>query len=776
MINVISLSNGHKVARPVLNREDFLALRNSSDNLSNLALARQGDEEAKARLVQFAYNDLMPDGKVAGCCHPSDCFFHDIDCYDEAQAEATSAKILSLKDEIGLLMLERSSSGGFHLVCKREQGKTIIENQVRIALLLHMEMDTNCHDLGRVVFSTSGSSDDLIFLDDQIFVSETTIEESAKEYNILKVRTREGREEVPAGAKCENKHYRPWEDTKPVQPASVPISSVVACSSEGRFPDNYHGYKFDVIIDKYWEIHNHGFKPTVGDRDAKTYQLARDLQYICGRNFEWLDQVIPCYDGFPLEEKRAKIRSALQSSYEGVPKSMQDVLDALEEDKAHTDVGEESEQTAPTNGFFFNAPQPPAMPKSMPKLVKLLTSKTPAPYKAAVANAIFPSLGAHLYDTQFKYTDNVLHEATLMNCLMAESGGGKSCIDQPINHIMADIRERDAANEKREAEWKEEVTLKGANKDKPKRPEDLIIQEIHGDMTNAALVTRTDEAQGHFLYVKVNEIQMFDALKGNGKAGHQYLVMCLSFDPGNRYGQTRVGTQSVTKTVTLRFNWNACTTIKKGRQYFKSVVNDGPVQRINFCTIPQREVGAEQLVYGEYDNAFDEALKPYIDHLCDARGLIDCPQAFKLAKKLQKECQDIAVLSQSRAFDDLSHRACVIAWLKACVLYVANGCKWEKSIEDFVRWSLQHDLWCKMNFFGHMLEQNADDFTEPRRGPKNMLMLVPDTFTVKDVARARLMCGMREDGADAQVRQWKSRGFVTVVTDNYYKKLKFLSA
>ena len=779
MVNLVTIENGHKMARKVMNREDYLALRNSSDNLQNLALARKGDVDAKARLVQFAYNDLMPDGKVAGCCHPSGCFFHDIDCYDSAQAAMAKERILSLKDEIGLQMLECSAGGGWHLVCKREMGKTILENQVRIANLLTLEMDTNCHDLGRVVYSTSGSADDLVYLDDQIFEAGLSVEESAQEYLLLKERARKGLEEVPAGAKHDNKHYRPWEEEAD-RPAATqaPVSSTSQASplKVVKYPDDYHGHSFDEILKKYWEVNNHGYEPTIGDRDTKTYQLAKDLRHICGRNFDWLDQVIPCYDGFPLEEKRAKIRSALQSSFEGMPKSMQDVLDALEGNANPSSRKRASAVGSDVTGFYFNAPQPPEMSKNLPALIKLLVSKTPAPYKAAVANAVFPSLGAHLFQTCFKYTDKVVHEATLMNCLMAESGAGKGCIDEPINRIMADIRERDAANEKREADWKEETNSKGANKDKPKRPDGLIIQEIHGDMTNAALVTRTDEAQGHFLYVKANEIQMFDALKGNGKAGHQYLVMCLSFDPGNRYGQTRVGTQSVTKTVTLRFNWNACTTIKKGRRYFKSVLSDGPVQRINFCTIPQREIGAEQLIYGEYDDAFDEALRPYILNLCASRGEIDCPEANKLAKKLQKECQEIAVLSQSRAFDDLSHRACVIAWLKACVLYVANGCKWEKSIESFVRWSLQHDLWCKMNFFGSMMESDADDFTEPRRGPQNMLVMLPDTFTIEDLKLVRQKCSLSADGANEQLRQWKSRKFVTVVTDNIYKKLKFMSA
>jgi hypothetical protein len=539
------------------------------------------------------------------------------------------------------------------------------------------------------------------------------------------------------------------------------------------FPTTYHGHSFEEIIKKYWELNNHGYEPTVGDRDAKTYELAYALRHICGNNFEWLDKVIPCYDGFPIEEKRAKIKSALKSAYEGIPRSLTTVLDALE-GKGET----EAQKAEPTKqDFYFNAPQPPELPRLLPKLIKLLTSKVPGSYKAAVASAVFPPLGAHLFNTNFKYTDNVLHEATLMDCLVAESGTGKGCIDQPINHIMADIRERDAVNMQREADWKEEMNTKGANKDKSKRPEGLIIQEITGDMTNAALVTRTDEAEGHFLYVKVNEIQMFDALKGNGKGGHQYLVMCLSFDPGNRYGQTRIGTQSVTKIVCLRLNWNACTTPKKVKQYFKSVCTDGPVQRISFSTIPQREIGAEQLVFGEYDAKFDEDLKSYIMNLCAARGTIDCPQAFKLAKKLQKECQDLAVLSQSRVFDDLSHRACVIAWLKACVLFVANGYKWEKSIEDFVRWSLQNDLWCKMHFFGAMIAAANDDADyETKRGPQNMLMMLPDEFTTDDVIQVRKKCGLSEKGTSDQIRQWKSRKFVTVVTDNSFKKLQYKTA
>ena len=403
MVNLIIIEGGHKVVCQVLNREIFLAKRNSVSNLLNVKAAREGDAEAKSRLVQMAYNDLMPDGKVAGCCHPSDCFFHDIDCYDPAQAEAVKEKILSLKSEIGLLMLERSAGGGWHLVCRRELGKTILENQVRIAKILQMEMDTNCHDLSRVVYSTTGSPDDLVYLDDAIFESTLSVEESEREYQLLKERARKGLEEVGKGAKSDNKHYRPWED----EAKAVKSEVVESEESPTTFPDNYHGHPFSEIISKYWELNNHGYEPTIGDRDTKTYQLARDLQHICGRNFNWLDQVIPCYDGFPVEEKRPT---------------------------------EPVEPTLESSGFYFNAANPPAFPsdRKLPQLIRLLTSRTPGIYKAAVADAVFPSLGTHLYDTWFKYTDNVKHEATLMNCLVAESGTGKGCIDEPINHIMAE--------------------------------------------------------------------------------------------------------------------------------------------------------------------------------------------------------------------------------------------------------------------------------------------------------------------------------------------------
>ena len=402
---------------------------------------------------------------------------------------------------------------------------------------------------------------------------------------------------------------------------------------------------------------------------------------------------------------------------------------------------------------------PPPMPEHLPKLVELLLSKTPDIYKPAVAHAIFPPLATHLCKTTFKYIDNVEHEATLMCCLLAGTGAGKNCVQMPINMIMEDIRKRDRENLNREKEWKEEVTRKGANKDKRKRPENLIIQEIDADMTNPAFVMRTAEAQDHFLYTTLNEIDQFDALKGQGN--QQFKIMCLAFDPGNSYGQTRVGTSSITERITIRFNWNASTTVQLGQRYFSKVLTDGPISRINFCTIPEREIGADMPVYGEYDDAFREALRPYIENLCKASGRIDCAEAFALAEKLKEENADFSRMSQNRVFENLSFRGNVIAFLKACVLYVANGCKWEPEIEEFIRWSESYDLWCKMVFFGAgIAKANEVGEKSSKRGPANLLQQLPDTFTYAQAEMVRQQNEFGKKGTAMMLRNWVNRHYI----------------
>ncbi len=404
-------------------------------------------------------------------------------------------------------------------------------------------------------------------------------------------------------------------------------------------------------------------------------------------------------------------------------------------------------------------PAPPPMPQKLPALIALLVSRTPEVYKPAVAHAVFPSLATHLWKTRFKYIDNVEHEATLMTCLLAGTGAGKSCVQMPISYVMEDIRKRDRENLAREKAWKDEVTRKGANKDKRKRPENLVIQEIDADMTNPAFVMRTAEAQEHFLYTSLNEIDQFDALRGQGS--QQFRIMCLAFDPANQYGQTRVGTSSVTERVTIRFNWNASTTIQKGLRYFSRVLTDGPISRINFCTIPEREIGAEMPVYGYYGDDFREALRPYIENLCKTSGLVECDRAFQLALKLKEENADFARMTQNRIYENLSFRANVIAYLKACVLYVANGCKWEPEMDEFIRWSLRYDLYCKMRFFGDAIAKAEDGGVKSsRRGPANLLQLLPDEFSYQEAMAIRLEYGLGQKGTRTMINNWVHRGYI----------------
>ena len=528
----------------------------------------------------------------------------------------------------------------------------------------------------------------------------------------------------------------------------------------------FKGVPYSQIIQQWFRLA--GGEPVPGERNDKLHRLASHLRYIADNDEALLLQVMPRY-GLSEEEMKGLIHSACSAKWYSMPRMLKEALNNGELKIENGELPADDEE----NNFQLSILNSP-LPKRLPALIKLLVSRTPDVYKPAVAHAVFPSLGAHLHRVRFKYIDNVEHEATLMNVLMAGTGAGKDCISEPINRIMADIRRRDEDNLRREREWKNEVTSKGANKDKRQRPEGLIIQEIDADMTNPAFVMRMAEADGHFLYTKLNEIDQFDALRGSGRSGQQFQIMCLAFDPGNRYGQTRVGVQSVTEKVTIRFNWNASTTIQKGKRYFSRVLTDGPISRINFCTIPEREIGADMPVYGTYDAAFDEELRPYIENLVKAQGLIDCPQAFKLAQTLKEECADFARLSQSRVYENLSFRANVIAYLKACVLYVANGCRWDKTFEDFIRWSLQYDLACKMEFFGADIENaHVAEGQRSTKGPRNLLELLPDDFTYQEAVQVRQQAGRDGGGTQAMLNQWVHRKYIERMTNDNYSKLKF---
>ena len=766
------VNKGKKFAYLVKNREDFLALRNTKENLENLAKARKGDEKAKAQLVQFAYNiGVLKSSALAGCKSIGSYFFHDVDCYDAEQSAAMAQQILAKKDEIGLMMLEKSASGGYHLVCKRQPDTTILENQVRIATILQIEMDTNVHDLQRVVYSTSGDEKDLLYLDDELFSEPMTVDECEAEYARLKERERKGEEQVPAGAKKARKHYKPWEDDLATDDGREmgrdkgqgPVTSCDRDQSPVTPIDERVRFVMEAVL-KAKGLEKSDFTDIGGRHNAVKIFLSGCNQLLSKEEANGaLAELMPEHWA---DANVQKCLSDFYAKYYNPERKLNKDEEAIFTKSRRLGDDKESEVSD------RSAPIPPEMPTKLPKLIKLLTKNTPNQYKAAVAHAVFPSLGTHLKEVEFEYTDYVKHEATLMNCLMAHTGAGKGCIDEPIRHIMADIKARDAENTRREAEWKKDCQKKGANKDKQVRPEGLVIQEIDPDMTKPALVTRMDEAEGHFVYVKLNEIDLFEQLKGQTGKQH-FQLMCLAFDPGAEFGQTRIGTQSVTARPKCRFNWNACTTIQKGRRFFSRVLTDGPISRINFCTIPEMEIGAEQPIYGKYDEAFDAELKTYIDNLVSAHGVVDCPQAFKLAKKLQEECAEFARLSQDETYWNLSHRAIVIAWLKACVLYVANGYQWEKTIEDFVRWSLQYDLWCKMQFFGEDIEKATQEGERiGTRGPRNLLELLPDEFTLEDIQRVRIKQGMSGDKhkCGQMIRQWVHRKYVLQVTDDSFVK------
>ena len=711
--------------RPVLTREEYLALRNTEEQKAVVKAVRSGDERKKSRLVQMNYSCLSnEDGTLKGSTVMSTTVGMDIDHVPAEEMQAVRERILSKKDELGLLMLELSARGqGYHVVFRRQEGKTQEENLLWASQLIDVKYDEGAKDITRVFFTTTGSEEDLIYLDDEVF-ERKTLSNSPCLGGEQGLRT---------------------DGLKP-----LPLTG-----EDGR--GLFKGIPYSDIINEYWR--RTGGVPVDGERNVRLHKLAVNLRAICENEPGRLLEVMPRL-GLPESEVRAVVESACKEKPKGFTSILTQIVNDLQESPLSTE-GAEGESL------------PPEMPKKLPKLIQLLISRTPDVYKPAVAHAVFPALAAHLYKVKFRYIDNVLHEATLMNVLMAGTGAGKDCISQPINYIMADIRKRDEENLAREKQWKQEVSSKGANKDKRQRPEGLIIQEIDPDMTNPAFVMRMADADGHFLYTKMNEIDQFDALRGSGKSGQQFQIMCLSFDPDNRYGQTRVGTGSVTEKICIRFNWNAATTITKGQHYFRNVLTDGPISRINFCTIPEREIGAEMPVYGTYDAAFEEDLRPYIEKLTKAVGEVDCPQAFKLAQKMVEENAEFSRLSQSRVYENLSFRATVIAWLKGCLLYVANDYKWDKTIEEFVRWSLQYDMWCKIQFFGEDIA-NAEKIEDKpnKRGPRNLLAMLPDEFTLQDAVNVRRRQGLDGKNSKHMIDVWKSRGYVSQISNLSFRKLK----
>ena len=667
----------------------------------------------KKRLPIFTFHATFRNGRRKNeDAVPSGLCIYDLDHIPNPQAKW--AEMEARKAELGIVMAHITPSAeGLRLVFIVPKGMTLAQAQGWMAERLgDKQYDTCVKDFARCSFAVPRGY--VLYLDEARLFGERPEPEAEEETPCP---------ESPESPACG-------------EPMPVPT-----------FGEKFQGIAYEDIVSVLEE--QMGGRPEHGSRNNFIFSMACHLRYICDDDPEWIAQVLPTY-GEAREKWMATIRSACaRNQTRAMPRIMKRTLDICKE---RTDGPGKSEESLP---------EPPKMPRILPRLIRLLVSKTPDIYRPAVAHAVFPALGAHLWQTTFRYIDNVAHEATLMNVLMAGTGAGKNCICEPINRIMADIRRRDAENLRLEREWKREMQTRGANKDKRQRPEGLVIQEIDPDMTNAAFVQRLADAEGRFLYARMNEIDQFDALKTSQRSKTQFQIMCLAFDPGNVYGQTRVGTSSVSERVCIRFNWNACTTIQKGVRYFHQVLTDGPISRINFCTIPERPIGSEMPVYGTYDTEFDAQLRPFIEHLTTARGEIDCPQARTLARRLMEECADFSRLSQNRVYENLSFRANVIAFLKACILYVANGCQWDKSIERFVRWSLRYDLWCKMQFFGHAISEQENSAGQKKKpGVQSLLNLLPDIFTREDADLLRARLGIRTGNTRYMLSNWKKRGYI----------------
>jgi hypothetical protein len=745
-VHAIYYKDGAKMMRPIVKRESYLKLRGSKKQQATVKAVRMGDAGQKTKLVQMNYS-CMPneDGTLKGATRMSMSVGMDIDHINAEEMESVKERILGKKEELGLLMLERSARGaGYHVVFRRKAEKTQEENLRWASELLGVEYDPGAKDITRVFFSTTADEGDLIYLDDELFGLESMPAEEAKEGE----RGTEGQR-----------------DSR--NPGDAQQAEGGEGQQEGageRYPTEYKGMSYKEIIAKYWEMFNDGKEPQEGDRDTLTYQLACDLRHICGRNAEWLDEVIPCYDGFPEEEKRKKIENALQAKSEGMPYRLKQVLTAL---KGAT--------VAKACGGTLT--RPPELPKKLPPLVKLLTKNVPDIYKGAVASAVFPALGAHLHGVKFRYWDNVEHEATFMNVLVGRQSVGKGAIKKPIEYIMEDIRQRDIPNRQREAEWKQRNP--GARQKKDPRPTDICIQMLIDNLTDAVFNQRIVDAHNNgerYLYTIVDEIDALKKVTSKGSTDEVGLLIRKAFD--NAYaGQERVGADSVSGIAPLRWNFNASTTPPNARKFFMKMVNDGTVSRLDVSTIIRdEEEDDEAPILGIYDHTFAQELKPYIERLDACSGMIECPQAQRLSLEMKDENKDTAKLYDSEAYRVLSYRANVIAWLKGMVLYVAGGYKWTKEIADFVRWSERYNLWCKMLYFGQQLEAELREEVEIQRqnGPKNQLELLPDEFTREEYYQMRRSQGKSVD--EESLKKWVTRGYIyrDAATGRYCKTEKYL--
>ena len=743
-----------------ITRKEWEEARRRPSLIEQCRLIEAGNEELKRRLpVWTPHCGLFENNhrSIADALKPLPRLMLDFD--EKGHSAEILEKAIQLQEQgkWKILLVEESVRRGTHVLIVLPQGMSAEEAQKRFSADVGFQADAAVKDVARCIYMVTEAH--TLYVSDELFTPDVIQSEAKNLENTAQqevyapeiLRRDAPLDDMTGGGGCSSSME---------EENSVELR--VLRGEKKKFPQTFKGIPYADIIAEWFR--RKGGEPVEGERNDKLFRLAVQLRCITDNSEAHLLEILPRY-GLGEEEMKSVIHSACVTKYIGMSRLMENILTHLGKDSGEDATAtEETTEAVEQGSYYISSPTPPAMPplKQCPALIRHLLSNTPDIYRPAVAHAVFPPLGAHLTKTYFPYINNKLHEATFMNVLIAPTAAGKSCIDDPVNYIMADIRRNDAENLRREKEWKTETVSKGANKEKRKRPENLVIQEIDADMTNAAFVQRLKDADGKFLYTKMNEIEQFDALKTSLKSKTQFQIMCLAFDPGNVYGQVRVGLNSVCERVCIRFNWNACTTVRKGQNYFRSVVTDGPLSRINFCTIPEMPIGSPMPVYGTYGESFAEKLRPYIDNLTVARGIVECRQARQLAKKLVQENADFARLSQSRVFENLSFRATVIAYLKACTLYVANGMKWDKSIEEFVRWSLHYDLWCKMKYFGQMIE-DAETLGVPdkrRPGPQNLLDFLPEVFTYEEATEMRRRRQVNSGSVSVMLNNWKSRGFI----------------
>ena len=792
-----------KYITPVKNREELMALRNSKENLEHLAKARGGDPKEKGKLLQLAYNLGHAEGKLAGVESIGSYFFHDVDCYDPAQTAEIKALVLSKKDEIGLMMLEKSPGGGWHLVCRREPGTTILENQVKVATALHIEMDTNAKNLNRVVFSTSGSEEDLPYLDDALFDEPMTAEACAQEYQRLKEREKKGQEQVPKGARKANKHYRPWEEEASPEASPGPSKrrgGLISMESSG--PNSADAPERSASTSAAG-IHEADERTRFIFRECMKEEgvTETDLTDEGGRHNSVKMVLSSCNQLLSKAETLSMLKELMPDHWQD--ENIQTLVDDFYTDyynpsqrltlfqkrvfresrkigQRADDAEKKDEQRLSENSLsqselsrIFASKTPPEIPAQLPRLVKTVLQNTPQKFKATVAQAMFPPLATYPQKLSFVYIDNQVRDLRINCLIVAPTGSGKdSCTKQPLTHLIADMKARDHENRQRLKKYNDECNAKASNKQKPQRPEGLIIQTIKADITKAALVQRMEEADSAPLYVRLNELEQWDQIEAKSGRSNQFTTMKLCDDEGNDYGSDRASTQSVMGDGCLHLNWNANTTTSKAIRYFRYVLTDGPISRLCLATIPvdEDEFGAEISVFGRYDQSYDEELRPFIDNLKSATGEIDCLEAKRMAKRLMRECAEFARLSQDKVFDNLTHRALVAAFRKGCLLYAANGMKWEKSIDEFCRWSLFYDLYLKMTIWGDQIRHADDDIPTSKRGPQSLLDLLPETFTLDDAKRVRQQQGLEASRAGKMISTWKTRQHVIQISDFSFKK------